>query len=69
MPLAMMLQVWFPLILLAAVTILASREVWLWYFQIRRAVRALESIAESLECMPAVQDMRRVQAARKRATR
>ncbi len=34
----------------------AVRFFWWWYFGISRIVNALESIDESLKCLPAVRD-------------
>jgi hypothetical protein len=41
-----------------------ARWIFLWYFRIDRAVAALEDIAASLRCMPAVQDQQKRSAGR-----
>jgi hypothetical protein len=46
-------------LILVLLFFLLGRALVLWYFRINHAVDALESIAASLECMPAVQEMRR----------
>lgn len=38
---------------------MAVRAFWWWYFGISRMVRALESIDESMKCLPAVREARR----------
>ena len=57
---------WFLEILIALILL---RPLILWLFMIRRATRALERIADSLELMPAVQEHRRAQARTARAGR
>lgn len=47
-----------PLLLIQAVLLLLLRPLLLWYFRIGQAVDALESIAESLEQMPAAKEYR-----------
>jgi hypothetical protein len=48
---AMIVAIWLGLFLLL-------RPIVIWYFKIGRAVEALESIAESLEQMPAAKEYR-----------
>jgi len=43
----------FPVIVSVALALLV-RPLWLWYFQIDRAIALLESIDESLKQLPAV---------------
>lgn len=48
-------------LLVLIVVMLLLRPAILWYWQINRAVKALERIANSLELMPAVQEYRKAQ--------
>jgi hypothetical protein len=47
-----------PLLVIQVVLLLLLRPILLWYLRIGRAVEALESIAESLEQMPAAKEYR-----------
>jgi len=53
-----MLQLVLTILGFQIVLLLALRPLILWYFKISPAVRALESIAESLEQMPAAREHR-----------
>lgn len=53
-----MLALLIPILLIQVVLLLVLRPILLWYFRIGQAVDALESIAESLEQMPAAKEYR-----------
>jgi hypothetical protein len=54
-----MLQLALSLLAAQAILLLLLRPLILWYFKINRAVKALESIDQSLKYLPAVQNQGR----------